>query len=98
MVDGQSYWIELLVNLWIYTVKVNVLLLKGGAKIYEINAVWKHIFRVKGGKLAEIVKGTVISFILSDIVGDPIETIASAISCLRLLPLLFHIFYNFRCS
>lgn len=58
-------------------IKTNELLLKSGAKIYEINTVRKHISKVKGGKLAGIVKGTLISLILSDVVGDPLEAIAS---------------------
>ena len=58
-------------------IKTNELLLKSGAKIYEINTVRKHISKVKGGKLARIVRGTLISLILSDVVGDPLEAIAS---------------------
>ena len=58
-------------------IKTNELLLKSGAKIYEVNIVRKHISRVKGGKLARLVKGRVISLILSDVVGDPLEAIAS---------------------
>ena len=58
-------------------VRTNELLLKCGAKIYEINAVRKHISKVKGGKLAKRVKGTLIGLILSDVVGDPLEAIAS---------------------
>jgi glycerate 2-kinase len=58
-------------------VKANELLLRSGAKIYEINTVRKHISAVKGGKLAKKVKGTVISLILSDVVGDHLEAIAS---------------------
>jgi glycerate 2-kinase len=58
-------------------VKTNELLLRSGAKIYEINTVRKHISAVKGGKLAKRVKGTVISLILSDVVGDHLEAIAS---------------------
>ena len=58
-------------------IRTNELLLKSGAKIYEINTVRKHISTVKGGKLAKRVKGTVISLILSDVVGDPLEAIAS---------------------
>ncbi|HII67870.1 glycerate kinase [Thermococcus sp.] len=57
--------------------KTNELLLKSGAKIYEINTVRKHISKVKGGKLAKLVKGTLISLVLSDVVGDPLEAIAS---------------------
>lgn len=58
-------------------IKTNKLLLESGAKIYEINVVRKHISKVKGGKLAKLVRGTVISLILSDVVGDPLEAIAS---------------------
>ncbi|MBO8174909.1 MAG: glycerate kinase [Thermococcus sp.] len=58
-------------------IKTNELLLKSGAKIYEINTVRKHVSKVKGGKLAKLVKGTLISLILSDVVGDPLEAIAS---------------------
>jgi glycerate 2-kinase len=58
-------------------IKTNELLLKSGAKIYEINTVRKHISAVKGGKLAKRVRGTIVSLILSDVVGDPLEAIAS---------------------
>jgi hydroxypyruvate reductase len=54
------------------------LLLKSGARIQEVNAVRKHISQVKGGGLARSAyPATVVSLILSDVVGDPIETIAS---------------------
>ncbi|ASJ10058.1 glycerate kinase [Thermococcus sp. P6] len=58
-------------------IRTNELLLKSGARIHEINTVRKHISKVKGGKLAKRVKGTLISLILSDVVGDPLEAIAS---------------------
>ncbi|WP_456366895.1 glycerate kinase type-2 family protein [Thermococcus sp.] len=58
-------------------IMTNELLLKSGARIYEINTVRKHISAVKGGKLAKPVRGTVISLILSDVVGDRLEAIAS---------------------
>ena len=58
-------------------IRTNELLLKSGARIYEINTVRKHISAVKGGKLAKHVRGTVISLILSDVVGDSLEAIAS---------------------
>ncbi|HIP65094.1 MAG TPA: glycerate kinase, partial [Pyrodictium sp.] len=58
-------------------IKVNELLLKSGAKIHEVNIVRKHISKVKGGKLAKRVKGTLISLILSDVVGDRLDVIAS---------------------
>ncbi|MFQ6054159.1 MAG: pyridoxal-phosphate dependent enzyme, partial [Candidatus Bathyarchaeia archaeon] len=53
-------------------------LLRSGATINELNAVRKHLSSFKGGQLAERAHpATVISLILSDVVGDPLDTIAS---------------------
>lgn len=58
--------------------RTNELLLRSGATIEEINAVRKHLSRVKGGQLARIVgPATCVSLILSDVVGDSLQTIAS---------------------
>ena len=58
--------------------KTTDLLLKAGAEISEINCVRKHISKVKGGRLAEIASpASVISLILSDVVGDSLDVIAS---------------------
>ena len=57
---------------------VNRLLLACGAAIHEINIVRKHLSRVKGGGLARwAFPATLISFILSDVVGDDLSTIGS---------------------
>jgi hydroxypyruvate reductase/glycerate 2-kinase len=49
-----------------------------GATIHEMNAVRKHLSRVKGGRLAEAFRGKrLISLIISDVVGDPLDVIAS---------------------
>ncbi|MCK5030322.1 MAG: DUF4147 domain-containing protein [Thermoplasmatales archaeon] len=53
------------------------LLLRSGADINEINTIRKHLSFVKGGQLAKFAKCMTVSFIISDIVGDPIEFIAS---------------------
>ncbi|MCK5458739.1 MAG: DUF4147 domain-containing protein, partial [Thermoplasmatales archaeon] len=53
------------------------LLLRSGADINEINTIRKHLSYVKGGQLVKHVKGVVVSLIISDIVGDPFEFIAS---------------------
>jgi len=53
------------------------LLLRSGADINEINTIRKHLSYVKGGQLVKQVKGVVVSLIISDIVGDPLEFIAS---------------------
>ena len=54
------------------------LLLASGADIEEINTLRKHIDRVKGGGLAlAAAPAQVITLILSDVVGDPLDMIAS---------------------
>jgi glycerate 2-kinase len=54
------------------------LLLECGAAIDEINAIRKHLSRTKGGQLAkEAYPATMISLLLSDVVGDRLDVIAS---------------------
>jgi glycerate 2-kinase len=54
------------------------LLLRAGATIDELNAVRKHLSAVKGGRLAQIAHpATVVTLVLSDVIGDRIEVIAS---------------------
>ena len=58
--------------------KVTSLLLKSGASIEEINTVRKHLSQVKGGRLAErLYPATVLTLIISDVVGDKVDAIAS---------------------
>lgn len=53
-------------------------LLKAGADIQELNTVRKHLSRVKGGRLAEIAHpARILSLILSDVIDDPLDVIAS---------------------
>jgi len=52
-------------------------LLRAGANIVEINAIRKHLDRLKGGKLAAMTKSPLIALILSDVVGNPLDAIAS---------------------
>jgi len=53
-------------------------LLACGATIHEINTVRKHLSRVKGGWLAHLAApATVATLILSDVVGDDLDVIAS---------------------
>lgn len=53
-------------------------LLSCGAAIHEINTIRKHISQIKGGNLARIAyPATLISLILSDVVGDVPDIIAS---------------------
>ena len=54
------------------------LLLRAGADIHELNAVRKHLSRVKGGQLAEFLfPAPSLSLILSDVLGDRLDVIAS---------------------
>ncbi|MBP3199576.1 MAG: glycerate kinase [Butyrivibrio sp.] len=53
-------------------------LLASGADINEINTIRKRLSGVKGGRFAELVApAKIYSIILSDIVGDPLDMIAS---------------------
>jgi len=54
------------------------LLLECGATINEINTLRKHVDQVKGGGIVEIAApAKIVSLILSDVVGDPLDIIAS---------------------
>jgi len=58
--------------------EVTQLLLKSGAAIQEVNAVRKHLSAVKGGQLARAAyPARIITLIISDVVGDRLDTIAS---------------------
>jgi glycerate 2-kinase len=53
-------------------------LLRAGATITEINCIRKHLDNLKGGRLAQLANGAqVAALILSDIVGNPLDMIAS---------------------
>jgi glycerate-2-kinase len=54
------------------------LLLRAGATIGELNAVRKRLSAVKGGRLAQAAfPGSVVTLILSDVIGDRLDVIAS---------------------
>jgi glycerate 2-kinase len=59
--------------------KITNSLLRSGASIHEINAVRKHLSAVKGGQLLRHVNEscTLLSLILSDVIGDDLGIIAS---------------------
>lgn len=58
-------------------IEVNKILLNCGARIQEINTVRKHLSTIKGGNLAKNTKGTLITLVVSDVLGDPLDSIAS---------------------
>ena len=53
------------------------LLLASGARIDEINTIRRQLDRLKGGGLVRATKAKIISLILSDVIGNPLEAIAS---------------------
>lgn len=56
-------------------------LLACGATIQEINCIRKHLSRLKGGRLAALLDpATTVNLILSDVVGDRLDTIASGLT------------------
>ncbi len=57
---------------------VTKVLLRCGATINDMNTIRKHISAVKGGQLARAAfPATLISLMLSDVIGDPLDVIAS---------------------
>ena len=57
------------------------LLLAAGATISEVNCVRKHLSALKGGRMAELIHpATSLNLILSDVVGDRLDTIASGLT------------------
>ncbi len=58
--------------------QVTLNLLRAGATIRELNAVRKHLSAIKGGQLLRwAAPARVVSLIMSDVIGDPLDFIAS---------------------
>jgi glycerate-2-kinase len=56
-------------------------LIRSRATIHEINTVRRHISALKGGRLAEkCACSTIISLIMSDVAGNPLQDIASGLT------------------
>jgi hydroxypyruvate reductase len=61
-------------------VKTTQILLESGASISEINAIRKHLSGVKGGKILENLHCDAISYVMSDVIGDDLGSIASGMA------------------
>jgi hydroxypyruvate reductase len=59
---------------------LTVSLLSSGARIDEINILRRQLDQVKGGGVARATKAKIISLILSDVIGNPLEAIASGLT------------------
>ena len=58
--------------------RITKLLLSSGAEIGEINIVRKHLSKIKGGQLGQYYSpATVVSLIVSDVIGNELAVIAS---------------------
>lgn len=61
--------------------KITELLLSSGAEIDEINALRKHLSEIKGGRLGRFFSpATVVSLLLSDVIGNNLSVIASGLT------------------
>ncbi|NVM55670.1 MAG: glycerate kinase [Candidatus Helarchaeota archaeon] len=57
---------------------LNRTLIKSGASIQEINTVRKHCSQIKGGQMVKYgLPATMVTLIISDVIGNPIDSIAS---------------------
>lgn len=57
---------------------VSRFLMNSGSSINELNAVRKHLSMIKGGRLAQMTKARGVILVISDVIGDDLETIGSA--------------------
>ena len=53
------------------------LLLRSGATIQEMNVIRKHVSAIKGGQLIQSTPATILTLIMSDVIGDDLPTIGS---------------------
>jgi len=58
--------------------KVTALLLQHSVPIEDFNAVRKHLSMVKGGRLGRFTKAQGVILVISDVIGDTLDTIGSA--------------------
>jgi hydroxypyruvate reductase len=74
--------------------QITQILLRCGASIREVNALRKHLSQIKGGRLLEHLNCPAVSFVMSDVVGNDLSSIASGLTycdkttyseCLRII-------------
>jgi len=58
--------------------EMSKLLLQAGVPIGEMNMVRKHLSLIKGGRLGKMTKAQGVVLVISDVIGDDLETIGSA--------------------
>ncbi|MFX0013758.1 MAG: glycerate kinase [Promethearchaeota archaeon] len=58
-------------------ITLNKTLINSGMNIHEINVVRKHVSSIKGGKLVKQIPAEILVFLISDVIGDNLESIAS---------------------
>jgi len=61
-------------------ITINKLLLSSGANIEEINTVRKHLSKIKGGQLINYLNTKAHAFLMSDVIHDRIDLIASGLT------------------
>lgn len=75
---GSALWIAPIKPIPIEEIQdLNNQLLKSGMPIHEINVIRKHLSQIKGGKMANLIPGRGFVLVLSDVIGDRLESIAS---------------------
>lgn len=58
-------------------INLNKVLLRSKMSIHDINNIRKHLSQIKGGRLAEQISCETLVLVLSDVIGDNLESVAS---------------------
>lgn len=75
---GSSIWVTPIDPISIDDlITLNAELIRSRMKIHEINVVRKHVSLIKGGKLAKQIPAEMLVLVISDVIGDNLESIAS---------------------
>ncbi|MHA2244657.1 MAG: glycerate kinase type-2 family protein [Candidatus Hodarchaeales archaeon] len=75
---GSAIWVKPIFPVTVDDlITLNTELINSGMNIHEINVVRKHVSSIKGGKLAKQIPAEMLVLVLSDVIGDNLESIAS---------------------